>query len=613
MVVMTKNCIHPWKTISVLGDGMVAPCCGNVRGDYGNVKTDLIDKNADDSDVFMNADYKRLRESLLTGNLFDECKNCRAVAEEDVPVELLRNEVEDLLEANGINPRHADLLTAHSIQSLIVSITNKCNLRCVYCPQSAPKSRSTDVYLSSIEFYKAFISEPDFLNLLSYLHKRGLKWLSFVGLGELTIYRNWQRLIKSIKESFPDLHLSIVSNFAIPFCDEDIEALMVFDQIQVSCDTIDKELFAQIRVGAELSVLLENLDRLLKKRGHQTAPAVVFNVTLYDLMIEKLPDLARYAIKNNIDLNFSNLFEAQGTVASKTKMLRNLTEVPDEKLLKVWEVLNALPRRMKAGNPKSEINQIGPIYGLVRQRVGRITPSLFSPKSELFSSLPVFSAGSNTYLRNIFIGFDEKYEGVYMPINEVKRFQFGHLECKITPILVKERGDRNLLIQETESYQVSLSGEVIFDASCEDGNFTHVLFAFQKITTSNLILNKKFFKVRKLGIVADKFVRETILIQDVGSLLMELSRKYPSFYLWGAGARTKTLFDWSLLGQLPISEIIDSDPNLTGSRVNGIKIVDPISARGFRGPVLISNATNPYAIEQFILSNGYGFSECYII
>ena len=66
---LTKNCIHPWKTINIFGDGTVLPCCGTVSGTYGNVLKD------DQSNFFINQDYIKLRNSLLTGNLFPECKD----------------------------------------------------------------------------------------------------------------------------------------------------------------------------------------------------------------------------------------------------------------------------------------------------------------------------------------------------------------------------------------------------------------------------------------------------------------------------------------------------------------------------------------------------------
>jgi MoaA/NifB/PqqE/SkfB family radical SAM enzyme len=624
---LTKNCIHPWRMANIFGDGTILPCCSPVSGNYGNLKKDYLN-NASDSDMFKNPDYKVLRKSLLTGELLDGCKTCRFVVLDNIPTQHLRENVVNYLKGAGNLNKDLDLLSDFAIEEVTLSITNKCNLRCVYCPQSAPKKKtkenSTESYnfdklTASIEFYKAEISHKDFMRSLEYLAGSGLKRLNFVGLSELTIYKNWHDLIINIRNLYPKIQLSVVSNFSLPFEKKDIDALMKFNQISISCDTLDEELFSKIRVGGDLKIVLSNIKLLLEQRDVATnPPTVVINVTEYDLMIKTLPELAKFASKNNISINFSNLYDAPGSVMDKTKAIKRISAVPDNELPFIWEILNALPRQMKAENPKVDIGQIGPFYDDVRQRMFKLNKHLFVPSVDEYFLQAVynkFKLSDEIYLRNIFLDFETSYRGVYLPIGGKHSVEINaSFSGIITPILVKERLDGNILIHQLPSYFGFFETEVCIDASFDGSFYTNVLFCLEQRTEVPEAASK-IIDVKGLGMSLSEptFIRETLLVQDINIRLMKIADRHKEFYIWGNGARTRMLFEWTELKNLNIVNIIDSNLKLNGTFNYEIEVIAPEHIKSFEIPVIVLHATEPYSVELEIRLKNYPFEYIYIL
>ena len=509
-------------------------------------------------------------------------------------------------------------MTDYSIQDFIVSITNKCNLRCVYCPQSAPKSENSVNWYSSIEFYKSEISQDDFFKFLHFLVKQGLKRLNFVGLGELTIYKNWQNLVNKVFDKYPDLHVSLVSNFSLPFDETDINTLLKFNQVSVSCDTLDSETFSKIRVGGNLDILLSNLDLLVKARGNASSPSLIFNVTESDLVINKLDVLARYAAQNTMLINFSNLYEAEGTVMSSTKCLKKINELPKDELPSLWELLNGIPRRMKAENPKVEIGQIGPFYDYVKNEVQLHSKDYFVPKSHetRYYNHKFNPISNNSYLRNIWLNFDTEIRGIYVPLNnELKISQEKcHVDTiNVTVFYITERKDGNLIINKgpTVTLKVDISLPLTLIAKSNNNKYNFALFQIDELTSeAGKSANTLIFDQSEL-VGQDIFIRETILIQDADTVLRSFSDQ--EVVIWSAGARTQTLYDWASLKRLNIFSIVDSNSKIQGTSYCGHLVQSPLAIKDFKGPILICNATNPYVVERHIKESDFASKDIYIV
>ncbi len=623
----TKNCIYPWSQACFFGDGTVLPCCGDtgkVPGFYGNLKRDFLYAKPEDKNIFKNSNYKKLRKDLLTGNVPDFCKSCRIVEEDDIDIKDFQQRVRQHLHLNNkaidaTNLSDDDLLTNFSIKEVLLSINNKCNLRCVYCPQSIPKKRKGSEYdlFSTIDFYKAELSEGEFFEILELLVPFGLEVINFVGIAELTIYKHWKSLAKKLKSRYPHLRLCVVTNFSLPYSEEDISSFMMFDLVNISIDTLDKDILEKVRVGANLDTILKNIENLIKSKGNASKPTISFNVTEYDLMIEHLPDLGRFAAQNGIHINFSNLFTAEGTVADKTQCLKSIVQMSDTVMPKVWETINSLPRRMKAENPKIDIHHLGPMYDIIRERAEKISPNYFVPsvKEETLTTIHnKFVQGSKIYLRDIYLRFDQSYRGVYMPRN--KNLCISEQDCKtliITPILVEERDDQNLNINVCESLKCNIEDRLRLNTCHIKQPFTHVLFdikdtAFQKNLAPVEHISLKNFKPLSDG----QFIRENLLPQQIDRLIDKVAKKYKEVFLWGAGARSEFLLKVPATSKLNIAGIIDTDSKRWGQIFHGLEVISPDQAENAQ-VILICNVISPEKIERSIKSSNLYDVPTYIV
>jgi radical SAM protein with 4Fe4S-binding SPASM domain len=66
---LTRNCTFAWTHVEIQENGDVRPCCA--RGPVGNLAKTSLAK------ILNGDEMKKLRASLLSGNLDDTCMNCR--------------------------------------------------------------------------------------------------------------------------------------------------------------------------------------------------------------------------------------------------------------------------------------------------------------------------------------------------------------------------------------------------------------------------------------------------------------------------------------------------------------------------------------------------------
>lgn len=253
---VTKNCLAPWQTFIVWPSGKVDPCCGVPlpAGDFGNVnEIDLgVAMTSGPDSPFSNEAYRKLRAGLLSGDLPTACAQCRVVGTRDmIPTERLGAKVRAYLSyARRDGSSRTDLTRAFAFRECLVNITDKCNLACIYC-----FAHSNDARGDGIRKY-AELDRRTFLALIDSMVLGGLERLVFCGVGELTIYKDWQGLCLELMRRHPELQLCLVTNFTVPLSAQDVRVLARFDEISVSCDTLDRQKFAWLRSRDRLPVLL---------------------------------------------------------------------------------------------------------------------------------------------------------------------------------------------------------------------------------------------------------------------------------------------------------------------------------------------------------------------
>jgi wyosine [tRNA(Phe)-imidazoG37] synthetase (radical SAM superfamily) len=631
----TKNCIYPWTFAWTDASGALQPCCGlagNSIVDYGNIRKDFINlKDRSTTNLFNNNEFINLRKSLLDGNVIDVCKKCRIIAEDDITTEELKNKLTDVLRKSLGTEKNIDLEHDWTMGEFIVAMNNKCNLRCIYCSQSVPKSDKNEDVTTTIEWYKAEFTQDEFFDIIKYIYPKGLKIINFCSLSELTLYKGWQKLVLDLKNSFPEIYLTVVTNLSLEYKDSDIDALLLFDQVYISIDTLDEKLFSEVRCGGDIRLIQKNIERLILRKNELALikPTFLFNVTIYDKSILTLVDLVRYAAAHGINLNFSNLFNSPGTEMEKG-YIKKISDMPDSEMASVWEIANSIPRRMKVENRKTDIILTGPFYSIIKDRATVRHQDYFRPRDDELLYLEFVKSRNiidkEIYLRNIFTEFDEQIRGIYSPVNKMISFvaKLYHVKSiKIKKILVRERDDGNLMICcdyfDYEEIEVS-HGLIKLDSSYTTGYYTHMLFVvhempeltkLDKIENISLIPSNRDVK---LSVIGSYFIRELLLVQDIDRKLREIQSKHDQFIVWCAGSRTKFMLEKTFLRKLNIAFILDTNASLQESVFEDVKVEPPDRAYNFEGGIIICNATNPYAIEKFILdSKKFSSADIYII
>jgi hypothetical protein len=139
------------------------------------------------------------------------------------------------------------LLTSPRTDAVHFSTTSRCNLRCVYCEVSA------DGYVGhDFDF-------THFDHVLGLLKERGVQYVSFYGEGETTIVPGWERYLTQLHQA--GIKTALVTNLAKRLEIPALEVLLSVDDLYVSCDTTDAEVFRKTRTG-NLSILIHNMVEL---------------------------------------------------------------------------------------------------------------------------------------------------------------------------------------------------------------------------------------------------------------------------------------------------------------------------------------------------------------
>lgn len=295
----TRKCLHAWDRVEVGTEGGLAPCC-NFRRIW----------DVDDDQQVENG-YRHLRQSLLDGELNYLCQNCYIA-----PVttkEELRKEVETKQKESNIS----DILSPLPTEVVCVSVTDKCNLRCVYCsvshPDYAGKHMKDHVFDEALEYiYK---SKPD-------------ARVELFGHGETTFHPKWRTYCRKAIDSGRKIHF--VTNLASQLKDEDFDLLAKFDSIWVSLDSNDEQMMMKIRRKIKPKVVFDRIEKIREsaKRQNIKGPEISITVVVYDPSIWTITAFVEEVINIKIDgMNFQTLIELP---QSQKGLVRNISHLNEE-------------------------------------------------------------------------------------------------------------------------------------------------------------------------------------------------------------------------------------------------------------------------------------------
>jgi molybdenum cofactor biosynthesis enzyme MoaA len=341
---LTKNCLLPWQFLQVHAGGMMQCCAVGNDTDLGDFIIDHCQKveRGEPSDVLNTPGLRRVREGLLTGNLRPMCRKCFFADSQQVTTNFLRQKLLRILADRlpaGTDLDLLDLTRTHAYAEMAISFTNRCNLSCVYCVQSTQKK--VNPYFQ-MDFPSQYCKET-----LEFFASQKINLLRSCVEGEATIHNGWYEFFSEFHCKYPHIKLRITTNLSRRYTEREIDLLARYSEIDVSCDSLDPKLYAKLRRGGNLELVLDNLRRICAQADllGKKRPLITLHVVVSDVTWPGLEDLADYALSHGYLLFLGNYEERANAVAFQKGLCRPLSSMPQDEQVKAHEVLQRIKNR----------------------------------------------------------------------------------------------------------------------------------------------------------------------------------------------------------------------------------------------------------------------------
>jgi MoaA/NifB/PqqE/SkfB family radical SAM enzyme len=265
-------------------------------------------------------------------------------------------------------PALFDLL-APKPYGLMIEITSKCNLRCVYCPKSLEGNddipgRNEDMLQAVVEGTAQLITESSFSELL------------LAGTGETTFHPGWQAIVKDFvikgKSRNPQSAIMVNSNLANDYSDSDLDTLLLLDIIVISIDTIDPATTRSVRRKSSIEKIFFNISKLTARAASRSVrkPQIVLNCTLTDRVHKDIRNLFLLAGEFAVDrLTISDVQEL-GELPGRFNF-SSVTRLPHHELVALAKDLNDCITLSQQSEPRRypAIQVQGSLIQLINERL----------------------------------------------------------------------------------------------------------------------------------------------------------------------------------------------------------------------------------------------------
>lgn len=198
-----------------------------------------------------------------------------------------------------------DLKSSLGGYDIMLEVTSKCNLRCVYCPKSQPgdellpgrdEHMKTDVFATLKAHAQKLADAGQPVSML------------FNGTGETSFRKDWMELIAPILKHPGEY--SLISNFGRIFSDDELRFLLNFDKISISIDTPNPDILKAIRRKVELKNIVYNITRLraMALKEGRDCPELLGNCTCTDKAALDTLHLASFTATMRLNLAMNALY-----------------------------------------------------------------------------------------------------------------------------------------------------------------------------------------------------------------------------------------------------------------------------------------------------------------
>lgn len=267
-------CRAPFTSMYLDQHGSVRACCQNTDHPLGNITQARL------RDIWDGDQAKILRDAMLQHDLEHGCAFCKwQVAEGN----------DGLVFARTFDHLRAESLAPQWPKQLELSMSNACNLQCVMC--NGDWSSAIRTHREGKAPLPQVYDDQFFEDLRPFLeHVEVVKILG----GEPFLGKESLQVMEMLVEmgSTAEVHVTTNGTQWSPRVERILEKLPMV--IVVSLDGVDKAGYESIRIGSNLDVVLENIDRF---RGYAAAHGTAVNLA-HCLMTSNwrgFPDFLRFA------------------------------------------------------------------------------------------------------------------------------------------------------------------------------------------------------------------------------------------------------------------------------------------------------------------------------
>jgi sulfatase maturation enzyme AslB (radical SAM superfamily) len=325
---LTRACLDPWSYLEITPTMGLKPCCNK------NPITSWARTGETPEDLRNSPPFQNLRAELLAGRLGSDCKNCHI--RPMVPVEQFRASFQNRKAAWWNRARRSNSKDARlqslPLRSLRLEITTECNLRCVYCAVSQSWYRGVEMPAASFDDVVEFVrAQPKGVDVLVNGH------------GETTHHRDWLQICRKLIET--GVRPGITTNLAKLLTPEEAACLAEFATVQVSLDTVDAVLLAQLRRRVKLSTIIDNIQKIRAAAAKKNVRGPQFTVScgVYDANYRGLEELARFSMSLDIrSVTFWQLCKYEDLPDA-----RNVYPIPSLDVDRITEAIGHLERSLQ--------------------------------------------------------------------------------------------------------------------------------------------------------------------------------------------------------------------------------------------------------------------------
>lgn len=211
---------------------------------------------------------------------------------------------------------------SREINYLKISLTDKCNLRCVYCKEE--EDTVEEEYVNNI------LSFDDYKFIIKNFKELGVNKIKFVG-GEPLLYPYLKDLIYFAKHECNIDDISITTN-GQHFSEKALELKNSgLDRVNLSIDSLKEYKYNAVTRGGSLTEVLNALNTCIRLK----LPVKINCVLIDEFNTDEVYDFIRLTKYNNVDVRFVEL-----TPWGSSKRLYDLSYVNTKELMENLEDIN---------------------------------------------------------------------------------------------------------------------------------------------------------------------------------------------------------------------------------------------------------------------------------